>query len=461
VSSDPDLEIADVAAALRGGGGRFALGLALGLGAALLTLWLAPARFEGRALVLIRTQGISAGQVMREQFGQLSQLAGSALGLGEDDDPIKTELALLRSRALLGEVVDSLRLQLRAGRRPPVTLDAEIPREGRFKPRKVAVDGGSAKLVDREDAIDDLAKRLSVDIAGGEAVEIEYRSRDSVSAALVPNLIAARYLERRKTVDRGLNQRRAEFLERQQDSVRQALDAATAGWRRTQERGAGLSVEGAAQAELEQRTALTAKLTETTAELEAMRAVLADLAAGQPQRVAGMPALLRSPAVNELVAELGRRETERRLLLAEVTERDPRAVALAEAIADLRQQLEPLARTYAQALESQRGTYAAQLARTDARLQGLPAAGERQYLAQVEVDRLTRLNLALATQVLEARLAALGEGGDVRVVDAAVVPRRADFPRPSITLLGGAFAGLLLGLVLALVPLLRAPAPEA
>ncbi len=461
MTTDADLEIADVASALRGGLARIGLGLGLGVGAALLTLWLAPARFEGRAMVLIRTQGISAGQVMREQFGQLSQLAGSALGLGEDDDPIKTELALLQSRALLGEVVDSLQLQLRAGRRPPTTLTTEIPRDGRFKPRRVTIDGVTAKLVDREDAIDDLAERLSVDIVGGEAVEIVYRSRDSLSAALVPNLMAARYLERRKTVDRGLNQRRAEFLERQQDSVQQALAGAADTFRREQERAAGLSVGVTAQVELEQQALLRGKLTETVAELEAMRSVLVDLEAERPQRVAGVPALLRSPAVNELVAELGRRETERRLLLAEVTDRDPRAVALAESITELRGQLLPLARTYAQALESQRSTYAAQVAQSEQRAAGLPAAGERHFLAQADVDRLARLNLALATQVLEARLAALGEGGDVRVVDAATPPRRAEFPRPAITLAVGAFAGLVLGVLLALMPLLRAPAPEA
>src|SRR5205823_6252263 len=79
------------------------------------------------------------------------------------------------------------------------------------------------KLFDREDAIDDLSDRLTVRKIGGGAVEITYRARDSVTSAAVPNLMTAVYMIRRKTVDRGLNQRRLEFLAAKADSVRTDL----------------------------------------------------------------------------------------------------------------------------------------------------------------------------------------------------------------------------------------------
>jgi len=60
---------------------------------------------------------------------------------------------------------------------------------------------------------------------------------------------------------------------------------------------------------------------------------------------------------------------------------------------------------------------------------------------------------------LTARLAALAEGGDVRVIDEAVSPRRVTFPRPlptiALCLVGGAIAGLVLALLG--VPLVAAP----
>lgn len=135
------------------------------------------------------------------------------------------------------------------------------------------------KVVDREDAIDDLRKRLTVRIYGGETIEIGYRSRDSLSAELVPNLVAQRYLERRRTVDRGLNQRRAEFLEAQVDSVRRALAEAVDVARQEAQRGAGVAAEAYEASELEQRTALQLRLAETRAELGALEALLRDVAA--------------------------------------------------------------------------------------------------------------------------------------------------------------------------------------
>lgn len=451
----PDLDLAEVGDALRRGFRGIVIGGLVGVVAAVLVILFAPARFDGRALLLVRTQQLSAGTLMREQFGALAPLAGDALGLGSGGDAIKTELALLQSRSLLGDVVDSLRLQVRAGRRPPVLLEVDVPRDERFKPRKISLaDGSRAKLVDREDAIDDLEDRLGVKVSGGDAIEISYRSRDSLSAAAVPNLVAARYLARRKTVDRGLNQRRVEFLEAQVDSVAQALREAVDAARRVGQGGAGLAAESAERAELEQRVAMQLQLVQARGELQALDALLSDLSSGESQRLAGFPSLLKSPAVNELVAELARRETERTVLLARVTERDPEAIALDSAITRLRAQLRPLADTYASALRAQVAELSTQVEASEARSRALPAAAASLYLAQGEVERLAKLNLALAAQLLEARLAALAEGGDVRLVDAAVAPRRVSFPRKATTLATGLVAGLVLGLFVALLPLL-------
>lgn len=460
-NAEADLEIADLSRALLRGVKVIGLCAVAGLVAGALVLFFAPARFEGRTMILVRTQAISAGGLVREQFGPLASLAGDALGLGESGDPIKTEMALLQSRAVFGDVVDSLRLQVRAGRTTPSAVNVEIPTAERFAPVKLSSDAGRVKVVDREDAIEDLGKRLTVRIFGGETIELLYSARDSVSAARVPNLLAARYVERRRTVDRGLNQRRAEFLQAQVDSVQTALEQAVDAARRARQGGAGLMVEATEAAELEQRSALLLRLAETSAELGALEALLRDVAANDPQRIAGFPALLRSPAVNELVAELGRRETERTLLRATVTDRDPQVVALGTAIEGLRAQLVPMALTYAGALARQRDAYEQRVQESERRSRALPAAAAQDFLTQVEVERLSKLHLGLGAQLLEARLAALYEGGDVRVVDAAVSPRRVSFPRPGRTLAAGLAAGLMLGLILALLPLLGARPSEA
>jgi tyrosine-protein kinase Etk/Wzc len=404
-------------------------------------------------MLLVRTDA-SAGSLVKGQLGPLGDIAGGALGIGDAADRFKTELALLRSRALLGDVVDSLRLQVRAGRTPAYRVAVAIPDEPRFAPRKLSAgEAGTVKVVDREDAIDDLDERLEVRVVGGETVEIAYDGRDSLTAAAVPNLIAARYMERRRTVDRGLNQRRVEFLEAQTDSVRRALREAAGSLRSAQEGGRVVSLELAERAEVEGRIALQARLGETDAEFAALERLIAEVGSDDPRRLAGFPALLRSPAVNDLVSEMSRLGTERALALADATERAPRVQAIDAALAQLRAQVLPLARTYAQALDTQRAAYREQIATSRTRSSALPRAAEALLLREAEVEGLGRLALALEAQLLDARLAALGEGGDVRVVDAAVVPRKVSFPRKAPTLAVGLFLGLAFGTLAALVPL--------
>jgi uncharacterized protein involved in exopolysaccharide biosynthesis len=61
------------------------------------------------------------------------------------------------------------------------------------------------------------------------------------------------------------------------------------------------------------------------------------------------------------------------------------------------------------------------------------------------------MNVGMGAQVLSARLAALAEGGDVRLIDEAVSPRRVAFPRPIPTMLIGLVGGALAGFLIALL----------
>ena len=68
-----------------------------------------------------------------------------------------------------------------------------------------------------------------------------------------------------------------------------------------------------------------------------------------------------------------------------------------------------------------------------------------------EVKRLGLTYAALQTQLVEARLSAIAEGGDIRALDVAAVPKKVAFPDPAITTAAGLGAGLVIGLLLALV----------
>ncbi|HVZ78756.1 MAG TPA: hypothetical protein VG818_12310, partial [Gemmatimonadaceae bacterium] len=170
---------------------RVAAGVGLGLvtAAAVLLFW--RPSFDGRALLLIREFPGTAGS-LPSKSSIVSQLVPGLLG-DQGDEELATELALLQSRAAVGAVVDSLRLEVQPrepGRTPPALLVDSVKLPNRFKPLKLTLrtganvipegviyasqagNGAYVKLVDREDAITDLADRLSVEKAGGDAVEI-------------------------------------------------------------------------------------------------------------------------------------------------------------------------------------------------------------------------------------------------------------------------------------------------
>jgi uncharacterized protein involved in exopolysaccharide biosynthesis len=380
---------------------------------------------------------------------------------------------------VLGTAVDSLRLEVvprSPDRVPPYAVVDSLRFTTRFKPEKVSLVAGAnifpqgkiwakekadVKLFDREDAIDELASRLTVRKTGGNAVEITYRGRDSLSAATVPNLLADVYMLRRKTVDRGLNQRRLEFLDAKADSVRidlrRSADVAAAA---AEANGSGASADIAGKALADELGALEAKMSELRAGQGALDSLINAVQAKHldPRNLAGFPDLLRSPALNDLIAEIAKAETDRTMLLATRPETAPQVIALARARDSLAGQLLPIATAYRQSMVRQQTSMQHDLDQLRAQLRRLPQAAAAVAKEQAEVTRLAAMNAGMGAQVLTARLAALAEGGDVRVIDAAVAPRRVTFPRPLITVAVCIAAGIMAGFFIALFGAASTPA---
>ncbi len=467
------IDLRDVAARVRRRLFVVALGLIAGGAAAAGIIAFVTPRFDGHALMLIRTSASDPMSMVKDRMGALSELLPSNVGLGSATaDELATELSLLQSRAVLAVVVDSLRLAVipRAPERvPPSTLVDSLTYTARFTPIKLALAAGKnalpqgvvwmrhaadVKLVDREDAIDDLAERLSVRKPGGDAIEITYRARDSVTAAQVPNLLAAVYMVRRKTVDRGLNQRRLEFLAAKADSVRDDLRrSADVAAGVAQQAGAGSSPDIAARALAEEAGVLEARLSELRAGEGALDSLVNAVQNRHvdPRLLAGFPDLLRSPALNDLVAEIAKVETDRTMLLATRPATSPQAIALARARDSLIAQLQPIAAAYRQSMARQQSSMQRDLDVLHTQIDKLPRAAAAVAKEQAEMTRLAAMNAGMGAQVLSARLAALAEGGDVRVIDDAVSPRRVTFPRPLPTIALCLAAGLAAGVFFALL----------
>lgn len=465
------------------------------LGGALLALvrpW-----YRGVASVLVRNAGDPAGSLLA-RFGIPGDVAGAAGGAigGVFKSSLETEIQLLQSGELAGRLVDSLALQVRVEEPrgvPAAALVAPGPIGGSFRARVVdfareadgayRVTSGDAtarlvpgtagvvpavgtltlrpgalperfrlRIVDRADAIRQLGDALAVEKLGGEVVTLRYSGPDSLTAAAVPNAAIAVYLDMRRTVDRGLNARRFEFMQAQADSAARQLAEAEEALRREQE------ASGVLDPELTGRSGLTAvqqvreQFVTLESERRAVRALVDAAAAGRvdARQLTAFPAFLRAPGINGILQQLTELETERTKLLATRTERDADVVALTEGIAALERNLLPLARTYAASLDRQTEELAREQRTIEDRLAQLPGQAESALRRQRDVRRLSQLVLGLQAQMIDVRLAALGEGGQVRQVDVALPPKRPLFPRAVWVLPAGLLLGLLGGVMWAL-----------
>ena len=489
------IDVADVARTVRRQWRAVAWCVVLGMVAAAGVVLFAPRRFDGTATVLARPAAQNGSSIAGRMTG-LGELLGGASGLGSlTGSTMETELQMLRSRSLAGQVVDSLLLQV-AVRKPagvaPLALfeavalpDAFAPRTYTFERRADgryvtsaagrewilrpgaadSIDVGmltlrpaglparfSVKLRDHEDAVTRVTKRFTINKAGGDIARIVYRSDDSVTAAVAANSLIKFYLDRRKTTDRGTNQRRVEYVSAQLDSTRAELTRTESELRAFQERSGVLDVEIVGEVELQAAANLRRSLTELQVDEGAIRQLLIPSDSGKlsSRDLAAYPAFIRGSSVSPLAQQLSELEAQRIRLLERRTEQDPEVRALDTTIRGVQANIIAMARSYASAVTRQREQMQSRVDSIQARLLALPAAAERGGRLQRDVLRLTEIATALEAQLVEARLGVIGEGGEIKQVDVAVPPRKVAFPRPTLTMGVGTAGGLLAGLVMAL-----------
>lgn len=466
----------------------------LGIVVATLIILFAPRKYTAGGTIVIKPDASGSGSSLISQVTGLSDVTAGLLSRGSS---LETEIGVLSSRAVIGEVVDSLRLQGRMRAPSPVpTADllSGLAAPGSFEPRVIqfsrAPDGAyravgegveaemtpgkpysvgvgtltfspavrlpakfALELRDREDAIDRVAKHFDISKQKGELASIKYAADDSITAARASNLLVQVYLKRRKGMDRGVNQRRVEFLTLKADSMDRELARAAEALRRQQESSGVLDPVAVARIDLESSAALQGKLTDVLVEQTALQQLMSQIAShsATPRQLAAYPTFLKSPAINNLVVQLSDLETKRSQVLTNRTETDREVVALDRSIASVEGQLMPFAETYAASLATQRRRLEMSADSVRRSLAGLPRAAESGGRLQRDVMDLAKLSAGLQVQLVEARLAAIGEGGDVRPLDVAVPPKKPSFPKPLLTASVGTASGLFLGMIAALL----------
>lgn len=489
------VEVADVLRTLRRQWRALVGFLALGVLGALAVVLFAPKRYEGKATVLARPGAGAGGSILgRLGSGGIGDLIGNVAGIGGTRTDFETELQVLKSRELTGRLVDSLQLQFSP--RSPRGVDprryvAASALRGRFAPRTYqfvrAGDGSyhvryddttyvlrpgqpgqldvgsltlasdlprafAMKVFDREDAITRVGKRFTITKAGGDVAQIVYSGDDPSSAATAPNVLVGFYLDRRKTTDRGVNARRVDYVTAQMDTTAKQLAATEHALRQYQEKSGVLDAELVGKAQWEGAVEVRRALTDVEVDAAAINQLLAQADKGllTHRQLAAYPMFLRGSSISPLITQLSEMDAQRQRLLERRTEKDPEVIALDQSIKSTEEQIFAMARSYAAAVNRQRAEMSARLDSMQGSLLALPAAQEKGGRLQRDVMRLTAIYGALQAQLVEARLGAIGEGGELKQLDVAAVPRKPSFPEPWVTMGLGTAGGLVAGIIAAL-----------
>lgn len=486
------IDVIELAHAVRRGWRALALCTILGTAAGVAVLMFAPRRFAGSASIVVKAAPTSGAGSVLAKLG----LGDAVPGLGAAS-PLETEVAILSSRALVGHVVDSLKLQ--ASVTTPRSVAArdvigELLLASAFQKAaytiehttgaqyqltsgdtKITADAGkpvvlpqgtivlradtslppnfTLLLLDREEAIAATQSRLAITkTTGSEVISLAFQAADSMTAAAVPNALVADYLVRRRTVDRGANAYRAAFVSAQIDTIGRQLAAAEDSLRRFQEKTGVLQPELQGKLQLDQAAEIRTQIGAVDIERGALSQLASQIASGQmtARQLAVYPAFLRSAAINELLGQLVKVETDRTQLLGRRLETDREVMALSQSASDIENQIKALANSYKTSLDRQRVDLTAQLDTIRYALGTFPGAVESSGRLQRQAKQLALTYSALQGQLVEARLAAIGEGGDVKPLDLATAPKKVVFPKKLLTLGLGTGAGLFVGIIMAL-----------
>ncbi len=418
--------------------------------------------------------------------------------LGGGGNEVNTELEVLRSRTLIGEVLDEFDLRGRL-RSPRKLLRREVFRQVSIGPtapagdwliapegegfritgpesNSITVAGGMPfslagltgtlrsearrygtirlELLPREEAITELSEALRISRPSRDAniLVVRYRGADPVLVEAVPNALVRAYIARRVGSRKTGARSTVDFLRAQLDTLQGELAIAEDSLRRFREAEGVVAINEQATVSVGKLAELQAARNQAAAELEAIEGTLAE-ARTQPsvvngaspyRRLLAFPTLLRNQVISTLLENITALENERSTLLVRRTEKDPDVVALTGQISAVEDQIASLVGTYTEGLRQQVAAYDQSLAESGNQLATIPAKEVRLAQLTRAPQVLTELSTLLQTRLKEAEIAEAVEDPSAQVVDFAARPSLPVSPRPVLNLALATLLGLLL-----------------
>lgn len=406
----------------------------------------------------------------RSKVSELQAPTEALLSRSQADlSAIRTEAEMLTSPTVLREVVTRLDLAKIAESEPqPVSLRALLDRARSWAPTWLPLPDGTAST-DRgqaspeqrvEEAVDALARQVSVANEGGSYVlRVRAEADDPALAAQIANTVADVHLAERQRLqdaerDAQSNWLRAR-LEGLQRTVQESDDAAE------NFRTANRLAQGTNMSALDSRIDdVNRALTAARTRLSGQAATLAEAQASMRRDLGhSAPAVLGSPAIQDLTVEEAGLEARRSELQRQLGPRHPSLQEIDGQLAGLRARIgSEIARVIA-GLQSQVTATQGEIDTLDKQLKSLEE--ERRTLAPAtvelaELERRAEANRAIYAEVLRAYTASLvREAGalssEIRLVAPARPPLHPTGPGRSIVVAAGLIASTALGTLIAVL----------
>lgn len=468
-----------------------------------LVLWVTAALTGLAAFLALRSPRAYAAQALvRVQDARTAMTSGivDPTALDPDrvaTDPILSEVQVLTSRSLGGEVVDradatSLRLYahgfpfallshvqlpqvdaidslyLGFGQHEFTVASGSTSRRARYG---ALVDIGGARftidsqpdaregllvIVSRSAGIDSLLDQLSVvPRHATNAIDVAYTARDPWIAQRIVNATVEVYQAASARAAQAQARRRRVFIEsqlQQNDSILNAAQAALSRFRGHEE---AYSARDRFVAEQQGLIGLDVRRGELVAERQVYQALLADLmrdnGAGASAKLRALvisPEISANPIVSQIYAQLLRYETTRDSLTTgewRSAAGSPDVQRLTSLIATSRGQLVSAVQGYIASLDTRAKVIDELKAASSAAFQRLPEAEVEEARLATRLDALRTVGDQLRAEYEKARIDEAAEVGQLQIVDLAPLPVQPVGFGPVVKLMLGMLLGLCLG----------------
>lgn len=289
-----------------------------------------------------------------------------------------------------------------------------------------------------------------------QVVVVNFKSTDPQLAAAVPNAVAAAFIRHKSLASKTEARSTINFLVEQVESYERELAAAEDQLRAFRESEHVVNLPEEASHQVRRLAELQAKHDQLRSERDALSGLLSRVgsnrgsaSAGSYRQLASFPVFLSNRAVQDILQSLTTLENRRTELLVLRTPTDADVQGIDARVGELEMQLYQMARNYLDGLESQIASLETTLARFGTELVQIPAREVAFARLQRQQTLLDQLYTLLQTRLKEAEIREAVEPGEVRMIDAALVPEGPVSPRPMRNMMLSGVLGMALGLGLA------------